>query len=208
MATPPLFCVACIDFRFDAMTAEFFKAIGREYDFFLSTAAGGALALGHATCSLAYTSQNIMELFQQNLVTNLKVALTLQPIQELFLMNHQDCGAFKAFLPYSGYPNVMGADNHRELEIQGEVLALAHTFMKKTFPYQLIRLTLIDLNGSVSEYNINAKTWTLIHEGRYHRPGNPGDPDNPGEPDPDAPEAHFRDRALWAGMQVGDITYL
>jgi hypothetical protein len=128
-----------------------------------------------------------MDLFQQSLVTNLKVALTLQPIEELFLMNHQDCGAFKAFLPYSGYPSKPGDDNVRELEIQGGVLTLAHAFIQKTFPDKLIRLTLIDLAGSVAQYNIADMTWTLLHKGRYD-----GQNEN----------------ALWYGMNVGDVTTL
>jgi hypothetical protein len=128
-----------------------------------------------------------MDLFQQSLVTNLKVALTLQPIEEVFLMNHQDCGAFKAFLPYSGYPSQPGDDNVRELELQGGVLTLAHALMQKTFPDKLIKLTLIDLSGSVAQYNIADMTWTLLHKGRYE--GN---------------NVH----ALWYGMNVGDITTL
>ena len=45
-----------------------------------------------------------MELLKKNLVEKLNIALTLKPIDELFLINHQDCGAIKAFFACSEYP--------------------------------------------------------------------------------------------------------
>lgn len=189
METPPSFCVSCIDFRFDALTAEYFESTGRGYNFFLSTAAGGALSLGSAICSLSYKSPEIMQLFKENLLTNLRVALTLQPITEVVLMNHQDCGAFKAFLPYVGYPEQLGYDNVRELEIQAEVLTFAHTFIREQFPDMRVLINLIDVNGAVAEYNINQKVWTLLYEGK-------------GRP------MHRLKEGLWFGMKPGDMTQL
>jgi len=187
MSTPPLFCVACIDFRFDAMTAEFFKAVGREYDFFLSTAAGGALALSSgAMLTATYQSSNVLELLKASLTTNLDIALTLQPIRDLFLMNHQDCGAMKAFLECSGYPNYLGDNNKRELEIQGEVLTYANQEVAARYPYKRIFLTLIDINGSVAQYNIAENSWTILHVGAGMH----------GSLDP---------RGLWFGLQQGEI---
>jgi carbonic anhydrase len=187
MSVPPVFCVACIDYRFDAMTAEFFKAVGREYDFFLSTAAGGALALSSgAMLTATYQSSNVLELLKASLTTNLDIALTLQPIRDLFLMNHQDCGAMKAFLECSGYPNYLGENNKRELEVQGEVLAHAYQEVAARYPYKRIFLTLIDINGSVAQYNIEENSWTILHVGT--RVG----------------EGANDSRGLWFGLQQGE----
>lgn len=185
----PMFCVSCIDYRFDILTAEYFKSIGRGFDFFSSTTAGGALALGSAICSLSYKSPEVMELFKETLVTNLRVALTLQPVTEVILMNHQDCGAFKAFLPYVGYPESLGQDNVRELEIQADILTLAHTYIRELFPDLLVQITLIDVNGAVAEYNINQKVWTLVFEGSGRA-------------------SHQLKEGLWFGMKPGDMTQL
>jgi hypothetical protein len=187
MSAPPVFCVACIDFRFDAMTAEFFKATGREYDFFLSTAAGGALALSSGAMRTAtYQATDVLELLKASLTTNLDIALTLQPIRDVFLMNHQDCGAMKAFLECSGYPPYLGENNVRELEVQGEVLALAYSEVSERYPYKRIIPTLIDINGSVARYNINENSWTILHVGTRIGEGS-NDP-----------------RGLWFGLQQGE----
>lgn len=182
MQAPPLFCVACIDYRFDALTATFFKSAGREMDFFLSTAAGGPLALGCASSRLSHPSPDVLQLFQKSLVTNLDIALTLQPIKDIYLMNHQDCGAMKHFLACSGYPKSLGENNQREIQVHGEVLALAHQFMAPLYPYKRIKLGLIDINGAVAEYDINSNTWTVVHTGETDS-----------------------ELGLWYGLNVGDV---
>jgi carbonic anhydrase len=130
-----------------------------------------------------------MDLFKENLVTNLRVALTLQPITEVILMNHQDCGAFKAFLPYVGYPQDLGHDNAREIEVQAEILTLAHAYIREQFPNMLVRINLIDINGAVAEYNINQKVWTLVYAGKGR-------------------DLHQLKQGLWYGMKRGDMTQL
>jgi hypothetical protein len=151
------------------------KAIGREYDFFLSTAAGGALALGSGTMTLAaYGASPVLDLLKDSLTTNLDIALTLQPIRDIFLMNHQDCGAMKSFLRCSGYPPNLGDDNARELAIQVEVLTLAYNEMARRYPLKRIIPTVIDINGSVARYgdinsNLTSNTWTILHVGTRSR---------------------------------------
>jgi len=181
MSAPPLFCVACIDYRFDALTATFFKSAGREMDFFLSTAAGGPLALGCASSPLSHASSEVLQLFQKSLVTNLDIALMLQPIKDIYLMNHQDCGAIKHFLACSGYPKNLGENNQREIRVHSEVLSLAYDYLKPIYPYKQIRLGLIDINGAVAEYSPNSDTWTVVHLGESDS-----------------------DLGLWYNMQVGD----
>jgi len=182
MSAPPLFCVACIDYRFDALTNTFFKNVGREMDFFLSTTAGGPLALGCASSPLSHPSSDVLQLFQQSLVTNLDVALTLQPIKDIYLMNHQDCGAMKHFLACSGYPKSLGENNRREIQIHSEVLSLAHQFLRPIYPDKQIKLGLIDINGAVAEYSPNSGTWTVVHLGESDS-----------------------DLGLWYNMAVGDL---
>ena len=52
---PPIYSIFCIDYRFDAMVATFYENTGNEFNYFASTAAGGALSLGYEkyckTCS-------------------------------------------------------------------------------------------------------------------------------------------------------------
>ena len=43
----PIFTTYCIDYRYDALSSEFFKQIGLGNSYFLSTTAGAALCLGY-----------------------------------------------------------------------------------------------------------------------------------------------------------------
>ena len=105
MAAVPIFAIFCIDFRYDKLTADYFNNIGLLDLYFGGTAAGGALPIGYrcSCCKLCpkgscnpYNAD--MDLLRDCLVKNLQIALTLKPIKNVYLLNHQDCGAIKAFL--------------------------------------------------------------------------------------------------------------
>jgi carbonic anhydrase len=72
-----------------------------------------------------------MKLLRDNLVKNIEIALTLQPIQSIYLLNHQDCGAIKAFLGCSGYPETLGSNNEKEIQINSSILTYAQKYIKK-----------------------------------------------------------------------------
>ena len=192
MTPPPVFSIFCIDYRFDAMIAEFYKSINREYDYFACTVAGGAMPLGYsAYCCKDCCKNNkdkcnpanaTMTLLKKNLVENLNIALTLKPITEVYLLNHQDCGAIKAFLSCSGYPSTLGANNKKEIIINSKLLTYASHFMKRKFPNITYILGLVDINGSIATYNIYTKVWTVIYVGKFNITS-----------------------GLWYGLKVGDI---
>ena len=168
----PIFSVFCIDYRYDNLTANFFQCIGLLNSYFAATAAGGALPLGYkCSCSeickkgKCNPSNEDMTLLRENLVKNLEIALTLKPIEKLYLLNHQDCGAIKAFLGCSGYPATLGANNSKEIEINQDILKYAKKYMSKKFKGKTITLGLIDLNGTVAEYNTSTKKWTKVFTG-------------------------------------------
>ena len=173
----PIFSIFCIDFRYDNLTADFFQEIGLTNLYFAATAAGAALPVGYKCscyniCKKSNCKKNKcdpnnkdMALLRKNLVKNLEIALTLQPITEIFLLNHQDCGAIKAFLGCSGYPSTLGADNAKEIEINQDILKYAKKYMSKKFKGKTFTLGLIDVNGTVAEYNTSTKIWTLVFTG-------------------------------------------
>ena len=176
--TTPIFSVCCIDYRYDAMTTNFFEAIGLERNYFLNTTAGGALSLGYKhycnnLCKSKSCSPNNsdMKLLKKTVVKNLQIALTLQPITEVYLLNHQNCGAIIAYLPCSGYPYELGKNNKLEIEINANLLTFAQSYIHKTFPnIKKIRLGLIDANGTVKNYDPKTKLWTLAYTGQGNDP--------------------------------------
>jgi len=177
MTEVPIYSVFCIDYRYDRLTADYFKAVGLSNLYFAATAAGAALPLGYPCyCSCSCTSGSCnpcnkdMALLRANLVKNLQIALTLQPITNIYLLNHQDCGAIKAYLSCSGYPTTLGSNNPKEIQINAALLTYAQRYMAKKFPTKTIRLGLIDINGTVADYNPLTKTWTKVYTGPETNP--------------------------------------
>src|SRR5437016_5158775 len=125
----PIFACYCIDYRYDALSSDFLRNIGYADSYFLATNAGGALPLGYKYChnsccntenkkcssKKCCNGSDPMHTLRKSWVTNLEIALTLRPITTVYLMNHQDCGAIRAFLPCSGYP--ASGEQNRKREI-------------------------------------------------------------------------------------------
>jgi carbonic anhydrase len=109
-----------------------------------------------------------MKLLKKNLIENLSIALTLNPINEVYLLNHQDCGAIKEFLACSGYPQTLGENNLKEIKINSTLLVYANEYMLKQFPKMKYVLGFVDINGSVATYNAEKNVWTVIFVGKYH----------------------------------------
>jgi hypothetical protein len=189
-STVPSFCVSCIDFRFTSTNNPFFNAIGREY--FDCSTAGAALANGYSEfCNKSCAGRgcdpenSMMTVLKNSVNDNLRIARTLRPITEIFFLNHQDCGAIKAFLACSGHPSTLGENNAKEIRIHTKLLKYAKRNMlswAKTdaFPQTDVILGLVDINGTTAKYNTNRKIWTVSFVGEGTDP-----------------------RGLWYGLTLG-----
>jgi hypothetical protein len=166
----PIFAISCIDFRFDYLTAIFFEGIGLQNSYFNASVAGAGLSLGYNDSCSCNKENKDMNLLRDNLVKNIKIALTLQPIREIYIINHQDCGAIRAFLSSSGYPEYLGSNNKKEIEINTIILKNSKKFMLNIFPDKIIKLGLIDINGSVANYNESNNKWNKIFNGNKNDP--------------------------------------
>jgi hypothetical protein len=179
----------CIDFRFDYFTTEYFDSIGQRDNYFAVTTAGSSLCLGYTDyvnkicnckqienkCCLGKNCSSNdwtnpynydMELLKKSVTKNIEIALQVREFDSVYIINHQDCGAFKAYLSCSGYPNVLGENNALEIKINTEMLLFAQEYIKTNFPNIInIRLGLIDINGSIADYNFKYNTWELQYRG-------------------------------------------
>lgn len=174
----PIFVTYCIDYRYNAISAEFFDEIDYENSYYLSTNAGASLPLGyeeackninkckkmkhHDDCCIGTDEMyNLRESFS----TNLRIALTLKPIKTVYLLNHQDCGAIRAFLPCSGYPDSDTKQKEKEICIHAKILTYAKNYMRRHFAEMEVILGLIDSNGTVGDYDTKTQKWVIIHVG-------------------------------------------
>lgn len=189
------FNIFCIDKRFDALSAEYFKYEGFNQDYYLGTTAGACLSLGYNEyCKKTYSCSGSckpckpcelgkcepgkcnpenfqdIELLKTSLIRNIEIAQTLDTISEIYLLNHQDCGAIRAFLPCSGYPKTVGENNSLEIKINIDLLIFAKDKLKEKFPKIKVRLGLIDINGSVADYNEEILSWNFIYRGNGEDP--------------------------------------
>lgn len=181
------FNIFCIDKRFDFLNSEYFKAIGFIDNYYLGTTAGSALCLGYSqyceeicncNCNCHEPNQESVEecnpanpdmlLLKESLIKNIDISLTLDTIKEIYLLNHQDCGAIKAFLGCSGYPQNPGENNPLEIKINTDLLIYAAEYIKLKYPDIDVRLGLMDLNGTVCDFDIRYCSWNLVYRG----PGN------------------------------------
>jgi len=169
----------CIDKRFDYLTTDFFEKIGYRYNYYLLTTAGSSLSLGYkdycndiCKCSkkTCDPDNDDMNLFANNIIKNIEIALSLDPFEEVYLLNHQDCGAIKAYLSCSNYPQNLGDNNRLEIEINVKLLTFAKKVIEDNFKDINVRIGLIDINGSVCDYNTKYCTWNLIFRGGTHNP--------------------------------------
>ncbi len=175
------FNVFCIDKRFDFLSGEYFKRIGFEENYYLGTTAGAGLCLGYSdycaeicNCKCDSSDHNTsscdplnpdMLLLKDSLTKNIDIALTLDSIKEIYIVNHQDCGAIKAFLGCSGYPEEPGTNNQLEIKINTDLLVFACEYLKLKYPEINCRFGLMDLNGSVADFDIKYNSWYLVYRG-------------------------------------------
>merc|ERR1712185_710375 len=108
----PIFVNFCIDFRYDSLGTDFLNAIGLNQNYYLGTTAGAALPFGFKKycckkcCADGCNPGNCdIKLLKQSLLKNIDISIGLSEVDDLYLINHQDCGAFKAYLGCSEYPS-------------------------------------------------------------------------------------------------------
>ena len=182
-----IFSIFCIDYRFDAMLADFYKNTGSEYNYFACSTAGAGLCLGYKnycktlchSCGCDPTNPSI-KILKHSVVENLNIALTLKEIEDIYIINHQDCGAIRAYLKCSEYPD-FGEHRRREIRINSELLTYATKYMKDKFKSMEKTLGLMDINGTMAFYSIKDRIWTVKYIGEFND-----------------------ESGLWYGMKVGD----
>jgi len=164
-----IYLINCIDYRYDYLVSAYYNAIGESANYYNGTAAGACLPISYQKYCCKYgggctcDSKNTNCTLKKALLTNFEISQALSNTQNIDIINHQDCGAFKVFLPKSGYPETLGENNQKEIQIQERALVLAKKELLKKYPKVNITLKIIDVNGSVGELQ-NGK-WVVVYKG-------------------------------------------
>ena len=153
MPTKPDICLSCIDYRYNDFLSDYLKSLSIDY-YDISTAGSG----------LMLAQPNLQEVLGESITDNISIARSLSDSKKLYVLNHQDCGAFKVFLPNSGYPPKLGQNNKKELQIHAEVLT---TILNLDLGLN-ISVGIIDCNGSVA--NLENGKWVVKFYGKGNDP--------------------------------------
>lgn len=193
----PAFVIFCIDKNYDALTTQFLATVypqGFYTNYFYCTTAGAGLSLAykeyikkcrlHCPCE----SRSTMEILRESVLANLSISQTLFPVSEVYILNHQSCGAIRAFLDcasnYYGsscaccscarYPKAnrfSEKDKSNEIEININLLIEAKQYiLDSNENISKVTIGLIDLNGTVYNYSEKSNQWFLIYEGEGNSP--------------------------------------
>lgn len=166
------FVISCIDYRFPDDVYTFLDK--SNHIFYQASTAGASLPLSYFSCAHHRTAEfkSLTNILKDSICTNIEISLMLSPLKEIIIINHQDCGAFKYFLPHSGYPQHLGDNNPKELEIQLASLQCARNHLLHKYPVFLhhVHLQIIDINGTLGQYNDKTKLWEILFHGRGTNP--------------------------------------
>jgi carbonic anhydrase len=128
---PSILLLTCIDYRYAHRIVDLMDSRGlrRKYDVFsLAGAAAGA---------------NKFSEWRNVLVEHIKVARSINhPIDWVIILEHRDCGAYKAFFGLDWAkvtPPVEAAEHLREVQLLGTYLKENLSFLKKVDSFLLAR---------------------------------------------------------------------
>lgn len=182
------FCLCCIDKRFDYLATAYLNSQNNKNEFYLCSTAGSSLSLGYKCycknicnncnnynkCNKCSNSQNCnpcnsdIKILKESVTKNIDISLSLDNIKSIYMINHQDCGAIKAYLKCSGYPQTLGENNQKDIEVNTQLLLFSKKYINCKYPNINSRLGLIDINGTIAEY-INKK-WVVVYTGEGTNP--------------------------------------
>ena len=164
--------VSCIDYRYDALVCVYLNKQGLNANYYNCATAGAGLPLGYSKsckelcgCKGCKPCNSQVKTLRESLNVNISISIGLSGIKTIYVINHQDCGAFKVFLGCSGYPETLGSDNQKEIDINAQVLTNSKNYLTCKNKGMNVRLGVVDMNGSVADYNPETKSWVLQYTG-------------------------------------------
>lgn len=134
------FLITCMDFRLldDIVVAMDQMGYNNNYDQFILAGA----SLGFVQEKFPYWGDTVMD--------HLEIGLNLHHFRKIIFIDHEDCGAYKKFMPYN--------NKKEELASHKKCLQDAFDKLKKKFPNFGFTAFLMDLEGNMKEIEIDRHT--------------------------------------------------
>lgn len=134
------FLIVCMDFRFIPDTMEHMKAKGYLMGHDMYVAAG---------VSLGFNQKTNPE-WAKAMIDHIEISKKLHHIEQIILMDHMDCGAYKTFCP-----EIKGQAEEHKAHLKN--LAEAQKKLKERFPDLDVLTWILHVDGQLEEVNTKPK---------------------------------------------------
>ena len=181
---PIVSVLACIDFRYSKYLTRVMKNLGHASSYFEIKAAGASFPFYYDyletrdECQCVKQHEKTIGAIAAGALANLDTALNFITQSTLYIIDHQDCAAFKAYtactgkscINYPSQPSSSQESKDRELYIHAEALVGAKSVLSKSVRYTVIILGIIDQAGAFGVYDENTKLWSVQVSGESFDP--------------------------------------
>lgn len=143
--------ISCMDLRIVDKTEEALTYMGYKTNYDYISLAGSSLAIGLNTDHLDDDGRNEIIRWKETIFDHIVLAKQLHNIKEIFLIDHEDCGAYTKF----------ATDKMKQMSLEDMHLYnldKARNILKKMYPDLKIRIFLLFIKGSLYEYVDDKKT--------------------------------------------------
>lgn len=172
--------LSCIDSRYSAHLARAMKVLGYDCSYFDVTAAGASFPLHYPqlaqNCGCTAQHASAVQSIADGVVANLTMSASLTPQKKLFVLDHQDCGAFKAFLRgscclnYPATPSASRPAKQAELAIHAASLVSAKAALASLNLFDVVVLGVLDRAGCCAFYDDSLGAWSVAVSAERHDP--------------------------------------
>lgn len=128
VSTAELLAISCSDFRFIDIAHRFLEPYTNDYDQIVIPGASGAIE---------------MDGWKENILEQIDILIGLHDPSTIWIMDHQDCGLYKALYGKLYETNM--------LQLHREHLLSLRSIILKEYPYIQVEMFLFLLNGTVLE---------------------------------------------------------
>lgn len=131
------YLITCMDFRLLDDIVKVMDEMGynNNYDQFI--VAGSSL--GFIQDKFPHWGQTVMD--------HMEIGLSLHQFRNIIIIDHEDCGAFKKFMPYK----------NKEEELENHKICIQQSYLrlKKKFPDFKLEAYLMDLHGNIKQIDVD-----------------------------------------------------
>jgi carbonic anhydrase len=172
---PVVSVLACIDYRYTKFLDRVMRRLGHASNYFDVRCAGASFPLyfqdhqRRPECSCLDEHAQTIDVLAKGAIANLRTAANLVSHSMLYIIDHQDCGAFKAFmdrggrecLAYPPQPSASQASKEHELSIHRDALMAAKVILSKESMWADIVVGVVDRAGAYGIYDETSDAWYI-----------------------------------------------